>query len=178
MKTNIKYLIAFFIVLLAGAEMQAQFGNGSGGGYGYGGYGNGGGRGLGRGYNSAIPRADTPPEPPKPKTADEIVDGEMPKIASTLDLNAFETAVLSTTLKKYVQERIELQILKLPGDKMREAFEKITIRQDEELKAGLPIEKYEGFVQMQKDGVAKMQKEQKKAEKKKGKKKKKKKDPE
>ncbi len=173
MKTNIKYLIAFFIVLLVGAEMQAQFGNGSGGGYGYGGNGNGSGRGLGRGYNSAIPRSDTPADPPKPKTADQIVDGEMPKIAATLGLDEFEKAILSTTLKKYVQERIELQILKLPGDKMREAFEKITIRQDEELKTGLPSEKYQGFVQMQKDGVAKMQKEQKKAEKNKKKKKKK-----
>ena len=172
MKTNIKYLIAFFIVLLGGAEMQAQYGSG-GGGYGYGGYGNGGGRGLGRGYNSSIPRMDNPVDPPKPKTADEIVDEEMPKIASTLDLNAFQTAVLSSVLKKYVQERIELQILKLPADKMQEAFEKITIRQDEELKSGLPLEKYEGFVQMQKDGVAKMQKEQKKAEKKKNKKNKK-----
>ena len=68
MKTNIKYLIAFFIVLLVGAEMQAQFGNGSGGGYGYGGNGNGSGRGLGRGYNSAIPRSDTPADPPVNKT--------------------------------------------------------------------------------------------------------------
>ena len=178
MKTNIKYFITFFIVLLAGAEMQAQYGYGyGGGGYGYGGYGgmNGRGRGLGRGYGSAIPQAQTPAEEPKPKTAAEIVDGEMPKIKETLDLDEFETAVLSTTLKKYVQERIELQILKLPADKMREAYEKITIRQDEDLKAGLPLEKYEAFVQMQKDGVAKMQKEMKKEEKRRKKKKKKKK---
>lgn len=175
MKTSIKYLIAFFIVLLALAEVQAQYGYG-GGGYGYGGYGGYGanrGRGLGRGYGSAIPQADTPKEAPKPKTADEIVDGEMPAIAETLGLDEFETAVLSTTLKKYVQERIELQILKLPADKMREAFDKITVRQDADLKAGLPLEKYEAFVKMQKEGVAKMQKEQKKAEKKRKKKKKK-----
>ncbi|GAB5474425.1 MAG: hypothetical protein Mars2KO_25240 [Maribacter sp.] len=176
MKTSIKYLIAFFIVLLTGAEVQAQYGYG-GGGYGYGGYGGGyganRGRGLGRGYGSAIPQADTPKEAPKPKTAAEIVDGEMPAIAETLNLDEFETAVLSTTLKKYVQERIELQILKLPADKMREAFDKITVRQDEDLKAGLPLEKYEAFVKMQKEGVAKMQKEQKKAEKKRQKKRKK-----
>ena len=62
MKTNIKYFITFFIVLLAGAEMQAQYGYGyGGGGYGYGGYGgmNGRGRGLGRGYGSAIPQRIT-----------------------------------------------------------------------------------------------------------------------
>ncbi len=176
MKTNIKYLIAFFIILLSGAEMQAQYGYGyGGGGYGYGGYGGGYGRGLGRGRGSAIPQATTPKEEPKPKTAEEIVNGEMPAIKETLGLDEFETAVLSTTLKKYVQERIELQILKLPADKMREAYEKITIRQDEDLKAGLPLEKYEAFVQMQKDGVAKMRKEMKKEEKRKNKKKKKKK---
>ena len=172
MKTNIKYFIAFFIVLLAGAEMQAQYGYGyGGGGYGYGGYGGGRGRGLGRGYGSAIPQATTPKEAPKPKTAGEIVDGEMPAIAETLGLDEFEKAVMSTTLKKYVQERIELGILKLPADKMREAYEKITIRQDEDLKAGLPIEKYDAFVKMQKEGVAKMQKEMKKEEKKRKKKK-------
>ena len=131
---------------------------------------------MGRGYGSSIPQAQAPVEEPKPKTAAEIVDGEMPAIAETLGLDEFEKAVLSTTLKKYVQERIELQILELPKDKMREAYEKITVRQDEELKAGLPLEKYEAFVQMQKDGVAKVQKEMKKEEKrkKKGKKKKKK----
>lgn len=171
MKTNIKFLLSLFIVLLAGVEMQAQYGQG-GGGYGYGGqggYGNGRGN-YGRG-RSGIPQAQTPVEAPKPKTADQIVDDEMPAIAETLGLDEFEKAVLSTTLKKYVQERIELQILKLPADKMREAFQKITVRQDEDLKAGLPVEKYDAFVQMQKDGVAKMQKEQKKSEKKKKKKK-------
>ncbi|MFS4491577.1 hypothetical protein [Maribacter sp. 2308TA10-17] len=175
MKTHIKNLIVLFILLLGASELQAQFGNR--GGYGYGGYGGGGyggsGRGLGRGYGSAIPQSQTPAEAPKPKTAAEIVDGEMPAIAETLGLDEFEKAVLSTTLKKYVQERIELQILKLPRDKMKEAYEKITIRQDEDLKAGLPLEKYEAFVKMQKDGVAKMQKEMKKEEKRKKKKKKK-----
>ncbi|TMM57004.1 hypothetical protein FEE95_10960 [Maribacter algarum] len=172
MKSHIKHLIVLFILLLGVSEIQAQYGYG-GGGYGYGGYG---GRGMyGRG-RTAIPQAGpSTPKAPEPKTAAEIVDGEMPAIAETLGLDEFEKAVLSTTLKKYVQERIELQILKLPADKMREAYEKITVRQDEELKAGLPLEKYEAFVQMQKDGVAKMQKEMKKEEKRRNKKKKKKK---
>lgn len=175
MKSHVKHLIVLFILLLGASEIQAQYGYG-GGGYGYGGQGGYGGRGgYGRG-RSSIPQADIPREAPKPKTAEEIVDGEMPKIAETLGLDPFETAVLSTTLKKYVQERIELQILKLSPDKMREAYEKITLRQDEDLKSGLPLEKYEAFVKMQKEGVAKMQKEQKKAEKKRKKKKKKSKD--
>lgn len=173
MKNQFKLLVVLFILLLGASEIQAQYGYG-GGGYGYGGYGYG--RGYGRG-RSAIPQAGptVAQKEPEPKTAAQIVDDEMPAIAETLGLDEFEKAILSTTLKKYVQERIELQILKLPADKMREAYEKITKRQDEELKAGLPLEKYEAFVQMQKDGVAKMQKEMKKEEKRKNKKKKKKK---
>jgi len=174
MKTHVKHLIVLFILLLGASEIQAQYGYG-GGGYGYGGYGGRGGYGYGRG-RSALPQAGpTEAKKPEPKTAAQIVDAEMPAIAETLGLDEFEKAVMSTTLKKYVQERIELQILKLPNDKMKEAYEKITARQDEELKAGLPTDKYEAFVKMQKEGVTKMKKEQKKEEKKQKKKKKKKK---
>ena len=120
-----------------------------------------------------IPQAQETKKEPEPMTAEQIVDNEMPDIAAALELNEFETAVLSSILKKYVQERIEMQILKLSPDKMREGMEKITERQDAELKAGLPLEKYEAFVELQKNGVAKTQKEKKKKEKKKRKQKKK-----
>ncbi len=171
MKTNIKSLIVLFIILLGASELQAQLGNR--GGYGYGGMGGGGGLGrggMGRG-RTAIPQGPTATKEPEAKTAAQIVDAEMPTIAETLGLDEFEKAVLSTTLKKYVQERIELQILKLPGEKMREAYQKITKNQDADLKSGLPLEKYEAFVKMQKDGVAKMHKQMKKDEKRKKKKK-------
>ncbi|MGB5499625.1 MAG: hypothetical protein WBM77_11915 [Maribacter sp.] len=166
MKINKTYLVALFTLLLTGVELQAQYGYG-GGGYGYGGRGN-----YGRG-RSSIPQAQEPQKEPENLTAEEIVDNEMPSIAAALELNEFETAVLSSVLKKYVQERIEMQILKLTPDKMREKMEKITERQDEELKAGLPMEKYEAFVELQKNGVAKTNKEKKKKEKKQKKKKKK-----
>ena len=164
MKTNIKYFIALFTILLMGSELQAQYG------YGYGGRG---GYGYGR-QRSAIPQAQETQKEPEPKTAEQLVDGEMPGIAEALKLDAFETAIMSSVLKKYVQERIEARILELPPEKMREVYEKITARQDEELRAGLPLEKYEAFVKMQKEGVAKTIKNQKKEEKKKKKKKKKK----
>lgn len=168
MKTNIKHLIALFIILLTASEIQAQYGGGGygrgGGGYGYGG------RGGGRQRNT-IPQAQTPPKEEAPKTAAQIVDAEMPSIVASLGLDPFEEAILSTTLKKYVQERIELQILKLPNDKMREAYEKITEKQDEELKAGLPIEKYDAFVALQKGGLSKAKKDLKKKKRKKKKKK-------
>ncbi|MBT8296968.1 MAG: hypothetical protein HKP42_13140 [Maribacter sp.] len=166
MKISKTYLVALFTLLLTGVELQAQYGYG-GNGYGYGSRGS-----YGRG-RTAIPQAQEPEKEPENLTADEIVDYEMPAIAGALELNEFETAVLSSVLKKYVQERIEMQILKLTPDKMREKMEEITLRQDEELKAGLPIEKYEAFVELQKNGVAKTNKEKKKKKKKEKKKNKK-----
>ena len=173
MKTNIKNLIVLFIFLLAASEIQAQYGYGGGGyGYGGGGYGNNYGGGYGRGRSSIPQAGPVETKAPEPLTAAQIVDAEIPAIAETLGLDEFEKAVLSTTLKKYVQERIELQILKLPNEKMKEAYIKITKNQDKDLKAGLPIDKYDAFVKMQKEGVAKMKKQYKKDQKRKKKKKK------
>ena len=154
MKISITYLVAFLTMLLMGAELQAQYGYGNG-------YGGRGGYGYGRQRNS-IPQAQETPKEPEPLTADEIVDNEMPAIAEALELNDFETAVLSSTLKKYVQERIEMQILQLSPEQMRDGMIKITERQEAELKAGLPLEKYEAFVELQKNGMTKTKKEKKK----------------
>lgn len=60
-----------------------------------------------------------------------------------------------------------MQILELTPEQMREGMEKITKAQDEELKAGLPLEKYEAFVEMQKKGIQKTRKEKKREKKKK-----------
>ena len=158
--------IKFFIVLsilLGGSEIYAQYGYG---GRGYGGRGN---YGYGS-QRSAIPQAQESQKEPEPKTAEQLVDGEMPRITEALALNDFEQAVLSSVLKKYVQERIEARILKLPPEKMLEVYDNITKRQDEELKAGLPIEKYDAFVALQKEGVAKTLKKSKKKKKEKRKK--------
>lgn len=162
-------ILKFFILLsivLGSSEIYAQYGYGrGGGGYGYGGRG-------GNGYGSqrnTIPQAQETPKEVEPKTAEQLVDDEMPSISEALGLNDFEQAVLSSVLKKYVQERIEAQILKLPPEKMVEVYENITKRQDEELKSGLPIEKYEAFVALQKEGVAKTLKKKKKEKRKKSK---------
>ncbi|PIB22964.1 hypothetical protein [Maribacter sp. 4G9] len=156
-KLNCFSVTIIALLLFVGAEAYSQYG------YGYGGYG--GAYGYGR-QRSAIPQAQEAPEEVKPKTAEELVDGEMPSIKEALQLNDFETAILSSILKKYVQERIEAQILKLPPEKMREVYDKITLRQDEELKASLPMEKYEAFVELQKNGVEKTIKKNKKQKKK------------
>jgi hypothetical protein len=169
MKTffNLKFnplVSLLFLFLLTAPTANAQYG------YGNRGYGSGSGYGYGYGrQRSAIPQTQETPKEPEPKTAEELVDGEMPAITEALELNDFESAVLSSVLKKYVQQRIEMQILKLSPDKMREGMEKITLMQDEELKAGLPLEKYEAFVELQKNGLQKTQKEKKKRKKKKSK---------
>jgi len=137
------------ILILIGTDCYAQFNQGMGR------------NGMGR-QRSAIPRTQHNPEPPKPKTSEEIVDDQMPSITEALVLNDFEAAVVSSILKKYVQERIEAQILKLPPEKMGEVFKNIAERQDEELKQSLPPEKYDGFLNLMKDGVNKTIKKNKK----------------
>ncbi len=158
MKINIKCFLAIAIVLFFNETINAQYGYGNG--YGYGG------SAYGR-QGSTLPRVETPPSKEEPKTAAQMVDDEMPNIIEAIELNEFESAVLSSVLKKYLQQRIEMRILELPREQMIEGLKKITKKQDEELKAGLPIEKYEAFVAMQKKGVAKTKKETKKKNKKK-----------
>jgi len=158
-QSNLVRIVFASIFLLVGSESFAQFGRGQQGFGGRGAY------GYGR-QRSTIPQAQEAPKKEEPKTAAQIVDETMPSITEAIGLNEFETAVLSSVLKKYVQERIEAQILKLPPEKMKEVYEKITERQDEELRAGLPLEKYEAFVELQKNGVAKTIKNNKKKKKK------------
>lgn len=168
MKINVKHLVALFAIMLLSAEIQAQYGRGYGG-QGYG-YGSGYGYGYGR-QRSAVPQIEEERKEAEPLTADQMVDGQMPAIAEAIDLNEFESAVLSSILKKYVQARIEMQILKLDEDQMRAGMEKLTLKQDEEIKAGLPPEKHEAFVELMKNGIQKTNKIKKKEKKRKKKKK-------
>jgi len=123
------------VFCLIGTEMvSAQFGNNNR---------------FGRQQRSAIPQAQTPPEEPKPKTADELVDEQMPRITQEIGLDPFEEAVVRSTLVKYVTKRLELQILKLEPKKMKEEYEKLADLQTEELKAGLPEDKYQAYVELE-----------------------------
>jgi len=145
-----------FLCLLSGMfpmnELLAQYGYGSpyyGGMYGR--------------QRSSIPQAGpSSPEKETPPTASEIVDAQMPTITETLGLDPFEEAVVRTTLTQSVQQKIELQILKLEPLKMREEFEKIDKNQNETLKAGLPPDKYEAFVELQENSFNPKKKKRKK----------------
>ncbi|MFS4415676.1 hypothetical protein [Maribacter sp. 2307ULW6-5] len=143
-----------FLFLLLGADCYAQFNRGMGMG-----------RGMGR--RTAIPQAQHAPPKEEPKTADQIVNDQMPSITQALELNDFETAIMGSILKRYVQERIEAQILKLTPEKMREVYKDISERQDEEIKSSLPPEKYDAFLKLQEEGLSKTIKKKKKEKKKK-----------
>ena len=136
-------------MLFSTSIIQAQYGNG---------YGN---NGFGR-RQSNIPQAQQTPEKAEPLTAEEIVESQMPAISEALKLNEFEKAVVSTTLVKYMKQRIEIQILQLEANKMKEAYEKINLNQDAELKAGLPEEKFEAFLSLKEDGIKKTKRKKKK----------------
>ncbi len=166
MKTHNKFILLFLFLIISSLNLSAQYGYGSGGyGYGRGGYGR---SGYGRGRNS-IPQAEMPDKKPDPKTAEQIVESEMPKISEAIGLSEFEQAVVSSILTTSIRKRMELGILELEADKTKEALEKIYKTQDEDLKASLPEEKYNAFVKLQEDGFKTSKKKKKKKKKKKNK---------
>ncbi len=131
--------LTFLMGMLSINDLVAQYGYGSP-------YGNRYGR-----QRSMVPQAG-PTESKKdetPPTAEEIVDEQMPSITEALGLDPFEQAVVRTSLVQSVQQRIELQILQLEPLKMKEEVDKIEKRQNEELKAGLPEDKYNAFLELQ-----------------------------
>ena len=151
---NIRTIVCLLFIFMGSSELLAQWG------YGNPYYGNRFGRGR-----SSIPQAQTPEKEPDPLTAEQYVDEQMPKIVETLELDPFEEAVMRSTLVKFVQKRMELQILKMEPSKMKEEFEKLGKQQNEELKAGLPEDKYEAYLGML-DNPNKAQRESKKSKRK------------
>lgn len=118
------------------------------------------------GRRRIAPQSQEPREKVEPMTADERVAAEMPNITKALSLNDFEQAVLTAILTKYVQQRIEIQILNLSPEKTHEAYENINRKQDEEFKASLPEDKYEALIEYQQNGGKKVKSKKKKKKKK------------
>ncbi len=106
-----------------------------------------------------------PPEKAENLTAAEMVDAEMPKIREAIEFSEFEAAVLRSILTKYVQQRIEVQILNLGPEKTREAFETINLNQEEELKASLPEEKYNALKEYRDNGGKRLKEKKRKKKK-------------
>ena len=147
MKKTLLLTSVFLCIGLIGIEsVSAQYG-----------YGNRYGR-----QRSTVPQAQEPPKAPEPKTAEELVEERMPSISETLELNPFEEAVVRTTLVKYVQKKLELQILELEPKKMQEEYEKLGKLQQEEMKAGLPEDKYQAYLELEKNSFKAKKKKKKK----------------
>lgn len=149
------HILPLFVLLFLATECVAQFGNPYGNRYGRG--------------RTAIPQTQTPQKEPEPLTAEEYVETQMPKLVETLELDPFEEAVVRSTLVKYVEKRMQLQILQLEPQKMKEEFEKLGKMQNEELEAGLPPEKYEAYLKLI-ENPSKAQRESKKSKRKRKKK--------
>lgn len=143
--------ILFFIVFLVNGIVLAQVGSPY--------------RQYGTRGAPVVPRVqERPMEDPEALTAEERVDLQMPKIVEACELNPFEEAVVRSILTKYVQKRIELQILALDADKNREALEKIRLDQEAELEQSLPAEKYQALLDIYKNkGKLKKKKKKKKS---------------
>lgn len=147
MRTKITSTLVI-ITLFACSQMQAQFVNQ-----------NRWGRQQGR---TAIPQAQTPPPEPEKLTAEQYVDLEMPKLVEVMELDPFEEAVMRSVLVNSVQKRMELQILQLEPQKMKEEYEKLRVQQEKELKAALPAEKYELYLEMVENPTKAKRKQKKK----------------
>ncbi|MEM1258698.1 MAG: hypothetical protein AAGH81_09220 [Bacteroidota bacterium] len=149
MKIKPTFLL-FILTAVLSAELNAQFMNQNR---------------FGR-QRSSIPQGPTAPQKePEKLTAEEYVEQEMPKFIETMGLDPFEEAVVRSILVKSVQRRMELQILNLEPKMMREEFEKSIKVQDEELKASLPPEKYQIYLEMR-ENPSKAKRKQKKKKKK------------
>lgn len=156
-KSKLLLYLTFCISIFAITDLSAQYGYGYGSPYG---------SRYGR-QQRVVPNAG-PTEAKKddtPPTAEEIVDAQMPSITEEIGLDPFEQAVVRTALLQSVQQKIELQILELEPLKMKEAFEKIDAKTKEELKAGLPEDKYNAFVELQENSFKAKKKKKKKKKK-------------
>ncbi|MEJ6547753.1 MAG: hypothetical protein ACI9KR_001160 [Arcticibacterium sp.] len=154
MKSILKSLL-FLVFMSICLESYGQFGMGN----------------MGRDPYSGRRQSLAPQEPmrqdkPENLTAEQLVDAQMPSLTETLGLSVFEEAVVRTILVNSVQKRIQLQLLKLDPEKTKESAERIQKEQEEALKNGLPIDKYEAFVALQEDGFKKPKKKKKQKKKK------------
>lgn len=151
-KTQLLLFGILCLAFLTSNDLMAQYGYGSPYGSRYG------------RQQRIVPNAGPTPSQKEetPPTAEEIVDEQMPSISEELGLDPFEQAVVRTSLLSSVQQKIELQILQLEPLKMKEEFEKIDAQLDKELKAGLPEEKYNAFVELQKNSFKGKKKKKKK----------------
>lgn len=151
MKLKFYFLALLSFLFLTPINAEAQFGRNT--------------NNYGRRTNngpSTIPRGPSGTKEKEPQTAEQLVDDQMPNIIETLGLDPFEQAVVRTSLVSFAQKVIEMQILKLEPETLQEEFKRLKKIRNEELKAGLPTEKYESFVELSENNFRPVKKKKRK----------------
>lgn len=96
---------------------------------------------MGNPYGNPLRQMNQMPtrtEEQEPLTAEDIVELSMNNIKETVELNAFEDAVLRAIMLEATRKRIELQILNLEPNAVKTALEEIEKQEDDRLKNELP----------------------------------------
>jgi hypothetical protein len=96
---------------------------------------------MGNPYGNPLRQMNQMPtrtEEQAPLTAEDIVELSMNNIKETVELNAFEDAVLRAIMLEATRKRIELQILNLEPNAVKTALEEIEKQEDDRLKNELP----------------------------------------
>ena len=96
---------------------------------------------MGNPYGNPLRQMNQMPtrtEEQEPLTAEDIVELSMNNIKETVELNAFEDAVLRAIMLEATRKRIELQILNLDPNEVKTALEEIEKQEDDRLKNELP----------------------------------------
>jgi len=105
----------------------------------------------------------------EPLTAEDIVELSINRVKETIEINAFEEAVLRSIMLEATKKRIELQILNLESNAMKTALEEIESIEDARLENELPPALFEHLKALKEEGNSRVKrnKEKKKKRKKK-----------
>lgn len=96
---------------------------------------------MGNPYGNSFRQMNQMPtrtEEQAPLTADDIVELSINRIKETIELNAFEDAVIRSIMLEATKKRIELQILNLEPNAVKTTLEEIEKQEDFRLNNELP----------------------------------------
>ena len=120
---------------------------------------------MGNPYGNPLRQMNQMPtrtEEQAPLTADDIVELSMNRIKETIELNAFEDAVLRSIMLEATKKRIELQILNLEPNEVKTVLEEIEKQEDFRLNKELPEVIYLQLQALKEEGRSSSPKKKKK----------------
>ena len=120
---------------------------------------------MGNTYGNSFRQMNQMPtrtEEQAPLTADDIVELSMNRIKETIELNAFEDAVIRSIMLEATKKRIELQILNLEPNAVKTTLEEIEKQEDFRLNNELPEVIYLQLQALKEEGRSNSPKKKKK----------------